>query len=167
MKRILIRGLIALVALVALAGLIGLTLDPMVHADISVDIASPPEKVYALIADIESLPKWSSEPAMQLERVSEQPRKYKVKISGMESTWEVIEEQPARLFRSRMESHTMGISGDWRTAIQPLGGSGSQIHHQVAMRFGNPWMRVMGHVMDMNKEEAKTLGELKRYLEAH
>jgi uncharacterized protein YndB with AHSA1/START domain len=169
MKRIIIRTLIAIVAVVALLGLVGLALDPGVNADVSIKIARPPEKVFAVLADMESIPKWSSEGGKDFKvvKVSDQPKRFRATMDGIESSWEILEEVPPRLMRSRMEAHTMGVSGEWRTEVAPAdGGASSQIHHQVAMKFSNPWLRVLSRMMDANKEEAKTLEELKRYLES-
>lgn len=170
MKRIAIRIVLALVAVVAILGLVGLALNPEVHADVNIRIERPPAKVFAVVADMESISKWSSEAGgdIKVQKISDQPKRYKALASGMESTWEILEEQPPRLLRSRMESHSLGVSGQWRTEIDPAsGGAASELRHHVTMHFSNPWMRVVSRMMDANKEEAKTLRELKQYLESH
>jgi uncharacterized membrane protein len=166
MKRLLLVAGASIIGLGLLTGGIGLLLDPVVHAHVTTEIAQPPEKVYALLADMESVGKWSPEVG-KVERIGDNPPRYKASAGPMESVWTVVEAQPPRLLRSRMEGHSMSVSGDWRTQIEPTASGGSRVDHRVAMEFHNPWLRVLSRMMDVNQEEAKTLADLKRYLESH
>jgi hypothetical protein len=169
-KKLLLRGLAVLAALIAITGIAGMLLNPTIHTKVSIEITRPPAQVFALLRDMESMPKWASaespqEEKMTMVKLSDSPRKFKASVSGMESTWEEVEALEPKFLHTRMLGHSMDVTGDWRTSIDATT-TGSRLTNEVDMRFGNPFFRVVGHLMDSQGEEMKTLTALKKYLEA-
>jgi carbon monoxide dehydrogenase subunit G len=168
-RKIFLYGLGGLAALVALTGIAGLLMNPVIHTKVSIEISKPPAQVFALVRDMESVEKWADfEPGqekMTMVKLSDSPRKYKANAGGMESTWEEVEAREPAFLHTRMLGHSMNVSGDWRTNIEATA-VGSRVTNEIDMRFGNPFFRVIGHLMDSQAEEMKTLKALKKYLEA-
>jgi uncharacterized protein YndB with AHSA1/START domain len=167
-KKVLLYVIGGIVGLVAVIGIVGMLLDPVIHFQVSIDIARPPAQVFALVRDLASVEKWATSEAgiekMTMVKIGDSPRKYKATAGGMESMWEEIEAVEPRFLHTRMTGE-MSVSGDWRTSIEPIT-TGSRITNEIDMRFGNPFFRVLGHLMDSQAEERKMLGALKKYLEA-
>lgn len=166
MKKIVLYGLSGIVALIALTGIAGLLLNPVVHTKVSIEIAKPPAQVFALIRDMESVGKWTpAEEKISMVKLSDSPRRYKANAGGMESTWEEVEAREPAFLHTRMQGQSMNVSGDWRFHLDPTN-TGTRLTNEIDMRFGNPFFRVIGHLMDSQAEEMKTLTALKKYLEA-
>jgi carbon monoxide dehydrogenase subunit G len=166
-KKILLYGLGGLAALIALTGIAGLLMNPVIHTKVSIEIAKPPAQVFALLRDMESINKWANVDGADFKvvKISDSPKQYKGSAAGMESTWEEVEATEPKFLHTRMIGHTMNVSGDWRTSIESST-AGSRVTNEIDMQFGNPFFRVMGHLMDSQAEEMKTLTALKKYLEA-
>ena len=170
MKKILLYIVGGIVGLIALTGIVGAMLDPVVHTKVSIEITKPPAQVFALVREMELVEKWANvEPGlekMSVVKVNDSPRKYTVTSAGMESAWEEVEAREPNFLHTRMLSLTMDVAGDWRTTIEAVGAAGCRVSIEIDMRFGNPFFRPMGHLMDSKAEEMKILSALKKYLEA-
>ncbi|MBM3810533.1 MAG: hypothetical protein FJW20_02740 [Acidimicrobiia bacterium] len=150
----------------ALAGLmvvIGLFVSPDVEAAVSIDIASPPERVWEMVAEMENLPRWSSE-ISSAEQIGENPKRYRVSGAGGDAEYEIISAEPPRRLVARMTSSSFNVTGNWDLAIEPAG-QGSRIRVRMKMNIGNPLFRFFSLFMDVGEQERKTLESLKAYLE--
>lgn len=166
-KRVLLYGLGGLAAIIALTGIAGMMMNPVIHTTAAIDIARPPATVFALLRDMESVNKWANVDGADFKvvKISDTPKRYKSSVAGMESTCEEVEAVEPNFLHTRVAGQTVDVSGEWRTSIEPTA-SGSHVTNKIAMRFGNPFFRVMGHLMDSHAEEMKTMVALKKYLEA-
>jgi uncharacterized protein YndB with AHSA1/START domain len=165
MKKWILYPIGGLAAVVALAYIIGLTRSPEVRADISLEVARPPEAVYKLVADPNEIPKYWPEVG-KIEIIQQSPMRYRMVSSEGSGTMEVVSADPPRRIVTKTIEHSMGVDGIWDTTIVPTP-TGSRIDHKSVLQFHNPFLRTLAMFMNANAEEMKTLQAIKTYAESH
>jgi uncharacterized protein YndB with AHSA1/START domain len=169
MKRVgkwLLYAVGGLIGLALLGGLAGLFLPAAVSASASVEIARPPEVVWALLSDPMKTSEWAGDEIVKVELLRPaEPRRYRYTGSmGSAIYEEVISDAPRRL-KTRVIESDMGMGGQWDIRIEPAAG-GSRVRVEMSMELSNPWFRLLASIMDASRQEEKTLLKLKRHLES-
>jgi uncharacterized protein YndB with AHSA1/START domain len=147
-----IAGLLA--AVIALVVIIGYAL-PVAHvASRDGVIAAPPDRVFALIADVERYPSWRSGVA-SVDVVSRTPRLRWIETdrSGDTITFEVVEAHPPSKRVTRIADPSLPFGGTWICELRPEG-SGTRIVVTERGEVYNPVFRFMsrfvfGHTATM------------------
>lgn len=165
MKKWILYPLAGLVGLLALAYIVGLMTSPEIRTSVAIEIARPPEKVYALMADPNEIPKYWPEVG-KIEIIQQSPMRYRMVSPQGSGTMEVVSADPPRRIVTKSLEHSMGVDGLWDSTIIPTP-TGSRIEHKSTMQFHNPLLRTMALFMDANAEEMKTLQAIKTYAESH
>ena len=127
-----------------------------------IEIARPPEEVYAVVADLERGPEW--QPTLvrvDVERGTEVRR-----IAGQEreATFDVTRNEPPRLFE--IVSHASPVRA-WATfELQPVG-SGTRVSFALVLELGGP-LRFAGRMVRgrAEREARENLERLKALVEA-
>jgi carbon monoxide dehydrogenase subunit G len=127
-----------------------------------IEIARPPEEVYAVIADLERGPEWQP----TLVRVDVELGTEVRRIAGQEreATFDVTRNEPPRLFE--IVSHASPVRA-WATfELQPAG-SGTRVDFTLVLELGGP-LRFAGRMVRgrAEREARENLERLKRLLEA-
>jgi len=164
-KKWILYPLAGLVGLLALAYIVGLMTSPEIRTSVAIEIARPPEKVYALMADPNEIPKYWPEVG-KIEIIQQSPMRYRMVSPQGSGTMEVVSADPPRRIVTKSLEHSMGVDGLWDSTILPTP-TGSRIEHKSTMQFHNPLLRTMALFMDANAEEMKTLQAIKTYAESH
>lgn len=152
-----------MVLLIATIFVAGLLRSPEFTAQAAVDIARSPQQVFTFLINGQNLPQWS--PAIEkVEKLSDQPLRFRVTSQGASNDIEYFDLQPPRSFASRTAMPAMGVSGVWRIQIEPST-IGSRVVSTVNMRIDSAAWRALAQFMDANAEERKTLEALKQFLE--
>lgn len=164
MKNWILYPIAGLGGIVVLAYLIGLTRNPEILAQVTIEIAQPPVKVFPLLADPNEIAKyWPG--VEKIEILQRNPLRYRMIAKEGSSTMEVTTSDPPRRIVTKSIEHSMGVSGVWDTTINPTP-TGSHLDHKTVMQLHNPLLRTLAMFMDANAEELKTLEAIKRYAES-
>lgn len=149
MKWILIVAAIPLGAL-ALVAAIGALLprDHVARGDRLV--GAPPERVAAMIRDVETYPRWRRG-LDRVEGVSRENGEVRfVEHSGSDAiAFRLVEEAPGRRFRSTIDDSGLPFGGAWTIALEPAG-AGTRVAIEERGHVGNPIFRfvstlIIGH----------------------
>lgn len=161
---ILIAG--ALVVLILMVVAIGYAL-PVAHvASRDATLAAPPERVFAVLQDVERYPTWRSD-VKTVEVMAREPRlRWKEDGSNGPITFEVQEHDPPRRMVSRIADTSLPFGGSWTYALTPSG-TGTRLAITENGAVYNPLFRFMsrfvfGHTATMEAY----LRDLQRYLES-
>jgi uncharacterized protein YndB with AHSA1/START domain len=132
-----------------------------VKVEASVEIARPPEEVYALIADLERGPEWQP----SLVRVDAERGTEVRRIGGheREATFEVTRNEPPRLFE--IVSHAGPVRA-WATfELEPVE-SGTRVDFTLVLELGGA-LRFAGRLIRgrAEQESRENLERLKKLLE--
>ena len=140
MKRIVLYVLGGLAALIAVLGISGYALSPEFTADVSVEIAKPPDLVFSVVSDIGQLFKWSSEfieeakKGAKLDKISDNPERWAVRGGSMYSEWFVDSKDSAsHHMTSRMQAPAWGVEGAWDLTVAPSA-KGSLVRSKMRMK---------------------------------
>jgi carbon monoxide dehydrogenase subunit G len=128
-----------------------------------IEIARPPEDVYAVIADLERGPEWQP----TLVRVDVERGIEVRQIAGQEreATFDVTRNEPPRLFE--IVSHASPVRA-WATfELEPEGSGGTRVDFTLVLELGGP-LRFAGRMVRgrAEREARENLERLKRLLEA-
>ena len=153
--RWLIVAVAILVAAAALILAIGMLLPKDHVARAEALVAAPPDRVAALIRDVEGQPRWRSGVTRieMLERTSDTLLYVEHSDQGA-IRFEFSEEAPGRLFRSAIADPDLPFGGSWRIDLTPRG-SGTLVEIEERGSVTNPIFRffaalVIGHHATMN-----------------
>ncbi len=149
---------------VILVTIIGYFRSPYITAKASVDIQRPQQEVWNVLANLENLPKWSTE-VKSVRKLSDTPRRYLVAGASGEMETEILASEPPRRYVSRMASPSMGFSGDWEITMDPQGAN-TRVISNAKLRIDNPLFRGLTMFMNGDKAEEATLIQLKQYMES-
>lgn len=153
------------VLLVLVAGLYayGMTRPEALRFQLAMEIAAPPEKVFALVADPMAIQKWY--PAVErVEILSEKPLRYRMTMGGTVGVMEEVERETPRHIVTKTVGDSMGMDGEWDFTVLPSG-TGTRIDETVVMKFHNPLMKAMASILDGAAEERKVMEMMKAYAE--
>lgn len=157
------------VLLLLVAGLYvyGLTRPEAIRFQLVMEVAAPPEKVFALVADPLAIQKWY--PAVEkVEIVSQKPLRYRMTMGGTVGEMEEVERETPLHLVTKTVGDSMGMDGEWDFTVTPSGtpsGAGAKISETVVMKFHNPLMKAVASIMDGAAEERKVMELMKAYAE--
>lgn len=138
--RILILSLASLALLAALVFLVGLLLPATREGRAETDIAAAPERVLAVIADVEAQPEWRD-----VASVTRKDGGWVEVTSRGERISFVAEEMTAARVRLRFASDR-GYSGAWEAVIEPRAG-GTRIAVVERSNVPSPLGRILARLM--------------------
>jgi carbon monoxide dehydrogenase subunit G len=133
-----------------------------VKVEQSIEIARPPEEVYAVIADLERGPEWQP----SLVRVDAVRGTEVRRIGGQEreARFEITRDEPPRLFE--IVSHGGPVRARASFELEPLDG-GTRVRFSLVLELGGA-LRVAGRMIRgrAEHEARENLERLKKLLEA-
>ncbi|HXF96890.1 MAG TPA: SRPBCC family protein [Gemmatimonadales bacterium] len=115
-------------------------------ARMTISLAAPPERVWALVSDFAGAPRWRSD----LQRVELQPgpggaQRFVETTRQGTVTFEVVSQEPPRRQVVRVVDEGQPFGGTWTWEIQPEG-SGARLTITEAGFVKNPIFRVMSRL---------------------
>ena len=157
---ILVLGVLGAVILAVVA--FGYAL-PVAHvATAQATVAAPPERVFALLADVEAFPKWRSD-VKEVEIVARAPLQWREK--GRDTiTFEIVEQVPPRRLVTRIADKTLPFGGTWTFDLAPSGPATDLTITENGEVY-NPLFRVMSrYVFGHTATIERYLADLRRHL---
>jgi uncharacterized protein YndB with AHSA1/START domain len=161
-----IAGVVAVpVALVAVTAGVGAMLPREHRATAELLLPAPPERVAAMVRDVEAQPRWRSGVTEIELRERSGPRLRYVERSGSDAiAFEFVEEQPGTRFRSTITDEELPFGGFWTITLQPEGG-GTRIRIEEEGHVGHPIYRFVAALIIGHDSSMKTyLADLERAL---
>ena len=108
---------ILIVAILAIVPVVGALLPKAHVASKSIVLPRSPQEVYSVIRAVERAPEWRSE-VTRVEVLSANRFREHGKHGAV--TYDIVEDEPARRFVTRIADTNLGYSGSWTYAIEPL-----------------------------------------------
>ena len=146
--------------------LAGLALPRTHVATAEAEVAAPPQRVAALVRELEDQPRWrSGVKAVEIVSRGSEGVRYR------ERSDEVIaylfrEETPGRVFRSTITDETLPFGGAWTITLEPRG-AGTRVAIREDGEVRNPVFRFMAKFVFGHERTMRTyLADLKRAAEA-
>ena len=127
-------------------------------------LPAPPERIFAVLTDVETFPKWRSD-VQAVEVIARTPRlQWRERGSGGTIAFEVQETDPPRRLVTRIADRTLPFGGAWTFTLQPVDG-GTKLTITENGEVYNPLFRVMsrfvfGHTATIDRY----LGDLQKHL---
>ena len=127
-------------------------------------LPAPPERIFAVLTDVEAFPKWRSD-VQAVEVIARTPRlQWRERGSGGTIAFEVQETDPPRRLVTRIADRTLPFGGAWTFTLQPVDG-GTKLTITENGEVYNPLFRVMsrfvfGHTATIDRY----LNSLRRHL---
>jgi Polyketide cyclase / dehydrase and lipid transport len=132
----------ALLALSVIVVVIGLLLPRDHVASRTVTLPAPPERVWALISDVEHTARWRPD-ISKIERVpGSSPVRYIETASYGATTYDLVRQTPPSEQIARVVDTGQPFGGEWRWQLAPAG-SGTQLIITETGFITNPLFRVM------------------------
>ena len=160
-----LRILSLVVILILLVLIIGLALPEHTTHTRTITLKQPPEKVFAALADVASMPTWNRnlEKVEMLPPIDGKETTRQIFKGGMEMTIITVESlPPAHLVRELGEGNGP-YSGSWTYGITPIPGGGSQIALTEQSNVPNPFFRVMVRLFGPTKYMDEHLEDLAKH----
>jgi hypothetical protein len=157
-----ILGFIILVGVLLLVA--GLALPQHTAHTRTITLKQPPEKVFALLADVPNLPKWNRNmaDAELLAPIDGKETARETFKDGMDMTVITTESSPpSHLVRAIMESDAL-FSGSWSYAIATIP-DGSQVALTEKSKIPNPFFRVAMKIIGPTKYMDQHLKDLAKH----
>ena len=153
-----------LCAMIVIVFAVGYLLPVSHVAARTASLGSPPDRVYATLADVEHHTGWRSD-VKSVEVLSNAPvKRWREHGSNGAITFEVVETQPPTRLVSRIADADLAFGGTWTYELTPQG-SGTQLTITERGDVYNPLFRFMsrfifGHTATMER----FLGDLKKHV---
>ena len=160
-----LRILSLLIILFLLVLIIGFALPEHTTHTRTITLKQPPEKVFAALADVASMPKWNRnlEKVEMLPPIDGKETTRQTFKDGMDMTIITVESlPPAHLVRELAEGPG-SFSGSWTYGITPIPGGGSQVALTEQSNVSNPIFRVMVRLFGPTKFVDQHLEDLARH----
>jgi len=167
MKRWLLALVGLLVGLPLLVYLIGLAVPRDHVATVSIDLVAPPDKVWALVSDLEHSNTWRPDvTAIRLEPAVDGKMRFTESGAQGDIGFEVLSQEPPRRQVVRVIDDDQPFGGTWTWQLEPLG-AGTKLTVTEAGFVKSPIFRAMGLIFfsptatleDYLRALAKALGE--------
>jgi uncharacterized protein YndB with AHSA1/START domain len=164
----LLRILVIIVVLIAVIFVIGYILPSQTTHTRTIALKQPPEKVFAVLADIPNMPKWNRnlEKVDVLLPVDGKERTRQTFKGGMDMVITTTESAPPHHLVRTVVDSSESFSGSWTYGITATPGDGSQVALTEQSEVPNPFFRFMVKLfgptkyMDQHLEDlAKQFGE--------
>jgi uncharacterized protein YndB with AHSA1/START domain len=141
--------------LVAIVVIVGYVLPEEHVVSRETRVEHPPDRVFALLADVEAYPRWRSDVkrVQLLSRAS--PLRWLERGSNGNITFEIAEYQPPRRLVSRIADPSLAFGGTWTYDLRP-DGSGTRVTITERGQVFNPVFRFMsrfvfGHTATLDR----------------
>jgi uncharacterized protein YndB with AHSA1/START domain len=127
-------------------------------------LPAPPERVFAVLTDVEAFPTWRSD-VQAVEVIARLPRvQWRERGSDGTIAFEVQENDPPRRLVTRISDRTLPFGGAWTFTLQPADG-GTKVTIRENGEVYNPLFRVMsrfvfGHTATIDRY----LSDLQKHL---
>ena len=127
-------------------------------------LPAPPERIFAVLTDVEAFPKWRSD-VQGVEVIARTPQvRWRERDSDGTITFEVQESEPPRRLVTRIADRTLPFGGAWTFTLQPAD-DGTRLTITENGEVYNPLFRVMsrfvfGHTATIDRY----LEDLQKYL---
>ena len=128
-------------------------------------LPATPERIFAVLTDVEALPKWRSD-LRSVELIARTPRlQWRERGSDGTIAFEVEESDPPRRLVTRIADRTLPFGGAWTFTLQPVNG-GTKLTITENGEVYNPLFRVMsrfvfGHTATIDRY----LADLQKHLQ--
>jgi uncharacterized protein YndB with AHSA1/START domain len=155
MLRGILITLAVLVVLILVVVAIGYALPVGHQASTQAVLSQPPERVFAVLTDVEAFPKWRGD-LKRVEVLDAGPRKrWRESGSNGDITFEVAESNPPSRLVSRIADTNLAFGGTWTYELAPEG-SGTRLTITERGEVYNPLFRFMsrfvfGHTATMEQ----------------
>jgi uncharacterized protein YndB with AHSA1/START domain len=127
-------------------------------------LPASPERIFAVLTDVEAFPKWRSD-VQAVEVIARAPQlQWRERGSNDTIAFEIQESEPPRRLVTRISDQTLPFGGAWTFTLQPVDG-GTKLAITENGEVYNPLFRVMsrfvfGHTATIDRY----LGDLRAYL---
>jgi uncharacterized protein YndB with AHSA1/START domain len=126
-------------------------------------LPAPPERIFAVLTDVEAFPKWRSD-VKEVEILARAPLQWREKGGNDTIAFEAAEVDPPTRLVTRITDKSLPFGGSWTFALQPASG-GTRLTITENGEVYNPLFRVMsrfvfGHTATIDRY----LENLRRYL---
>jgi uncharacterized protein YndB with AHSA1/START domain len=140
-----LRILVIVVALIALIFAIGFLLPAHTTHTRTIQLKQPPEKVFAVLADIPNMPKWNRnmEKVEVLAPVDGKETTRQTFKGGMDMIITTTESSPPNHLVRTLGDSSGPFSGSWTYEIAPTSDGGSQVALTEQSEIPNPFFRFM------------------------
>jgi uncharacterized protein YndB with AHSA1/START domain len=148
-----VLGILCVIVLVVAA--VGYAL-PVAHvASRGATFAQPPERLFAVLTDLESFPKWRSDVKAVELLAQGPPKRWRERGGNGDITFELVEVQPPAHLISRIADTDLPFGGTWTYELLPEG-SGTRLTITERGEVYNPLFRFMsrfvfGHTATMDQ----------------
>lgn len=117
--KIVLGIVLVVIAIIAIVLAIGAALPRKHSASRSRLVHQSPANVYAIVRDVANAPQWRSE-VTRVEML--EPTRFREHAKYRVVTYDIIDDQPARLLTTRIADKDLGYSGSWTYRFAPENG---------------------------------------------
>lgn len=126
-------------------------------------VGAPPERIAAMIRNVEAYPRWRSrlDAVGEVRREARQVR-FVERSAGDAIAYTLVEETPGRRFKSTISDATLPFGGSWTILVEPAGAD-TRVEIEERGHVGNPIYRFVSTLILGHDRSLKTyLDDLER-----
>ena len=145
MKRWIVRLLALVIGLLAVAYVAGLFIPRDHVATMSIDLATPPDRVWPVIADVAKTPEWRAGVSrVQMQPQPDGPLRFTESSSQGDVQFEILRQDAPLRQVIRVVDDDQPFGGIWTWDLEPGAGGGTRLTLTEAGFIKNPLFRAMG-----------------------